>query len=62
MNNQCKLCKTEFSPRNAGKKQIFCSAKCRKMFEKQLRTWALVQEENGNVDLETLALKRGNRW
>ena len=60
MTKLCKLCKTEFTPRNVGKKQIYCSPKCRKVFEKRLRTWALVQEESGNVDLETLALKKGD--
>ena len=60
MTKLCKICKTEFTPRNAGKKQIYCSPKCRKVFEKRLRTWALVQEERGNVDLETLALKKGD--
>ena len=60
MISQCKLCQSEFSPRIAGRKQIFCSPKCRKVFEKKLRAWALVQEERGKVDLETLALKKGD--
>ena len=58
MISQCKLCRNEFDPRTAGRKQIFCSSKCRKIFEKQLRQWALTQEAIGKVDLETLALKK----
>ena len=56
MTSQCKFCMEEFEPRAAGRKQIFCSSKCRKIFEKQLRQWALVQVARGKVDLETLAL------
>ena len=60
MTRKCKFCSEEFEPRAAGRKQIFCSSKCRKIFEKQLRQWALVQVARGKVDLETLVLnKRG---
>ena len=60
MTRKCKFCMEEFEPRAAGRKQIFCSSKCRKIFEKQLRQWALVQVARGKVDLETLVLnKRG---
>ena len=56
MTRKCKFCSEEFEPRAAGRKQIFCKSDCRKIFEKQLRQWALVQVARGKVDLETLAL------
>ena len=58
MTRKCKRCREEFQPRAAGRKQIFCSSKCRKTFEKQLRQWALIQVAKGKVDLETLALNK----
>ena len=59
MTRKCKWCREEFQPRAAGRKQKFCSFKCRKIFEKKLRQWSLIQFAKGKVDLETLAL---NKW
>jgi|TARA_Y100000294_G_C8411864_1_gene279115 hypothetical protein len=58
MTRKCKFCRKEFEPRAAGRKQIFCKSDCRKLFEKQLRQWALFQVARGKVDLETLALDK----
>jgi len=58
MTRQCKFCRKEFEQRAAGRKQIFCKSDCRKLFEKQLRQWALFQFARGKVDLETLALDK----
>ena len=60
MTRQCKFCRKEFEPRAAGRKQIFCKSDCRKLFEKQLRQWSLIQVAKGKVNFLTLVLnKRG---
>ncbi len=60
MTRKCKFCMEEFQPRVAGRKQIFCNSKCRKIFERRLRQWALDQVAKRKVNFLTLALnKRG---
>lgn len=60
MTKKCKWCRIEFTPRVAGRKQEFCDSQCKKIFERQLRDWAMDQVEKGEVDFLTLALnKRG---
>ena len=58
MTRKCKFCTEEFEPRAAGRKQIFCKSDCRKIFEKQLRQWSLIQVAKDKVDLKTLVLNK----
>ena len=58
MTRKCKFCMEEFEPRAAGRKQIFCKSDCRKIFEKQLRQWSLIQVAKDKVDLKTLVLNK----
>ena len=55
MISQCKLCQSEFSPRNSGgSPQKFCTKQCKRLFEKTILKWAYDEHAKGRINLSEL--------
>jgi len=55
MNNQCKLCRNEYEPRDSGgSPQKFCSKQCKRLFEKTILKWAYNEHAKGRINISEL--------
>ncbi len=52
----CTWCDTDFTPRNGGKAQRFCSSRCRRRFEAACRAYADREHREGRVPVSDLRM------